>query len=114
MIKGIHNMFYSSEAEELRVFIRDMLGFPFTDAGGGWLIFDPPEVKIGCHPSVDRPGKQSGVHEISFYCDDINATVAELKSRGVVFNGDIIKQEYGLVTSFTMPGNVKADLFQPF
>jgi catechol 2,3-dioxygenase-like lactoylglutathione lyase family enzyme len=114
MITGVHTMFYSSDVDELRKFIKDKLGFSYFDAGGGWLIFDLPEVKIGCHPSVDRPGKQSGVHEISLYCDDIDATVAELKGKGVVFDGEITKQEYGRVTSFTMPGGVKVDLFQPF
>ena len=43
MITGVHPMFYSSKAEELRAFIRDKLDFPCTDVGGGWLIFDLPE-----------------------------------------------------------------------
>ena len=38
MIKGVHTMFYSSKAEELRGFIRDKLGFRSTDVGEGWLI----------------------------------------------------------------------------
>ena len=51
MIKGVHTMFYSSEAEKLRAFLRDKLGFAATDVGGGWLIFDAPEADIGCHPT---------------------------------------------------------------
>jgi hypothetical protein len=31
MIQGVHAMFYSSEPEALRSFIRDQLPFPFTD-----------------------------------------------------------------------------------
>jgi hypothetical protein len=54
MIRGVHTMFYSSKAEELRAFIRDKLGFPSTDVGGGWLIFDLPEADMGCHPT--EPG----------------------------------------------------------
>ena len=42
MIRGVHTMFYSSKAEELRAFIRDKLQFPHTDVGEGWLIFDVP------------------------------------------------------------------------
>jgi hypothetical protein len=39
MIKGVHTMFYSSEPEALRAFIRDKLGFTsYTDVGEGWLI----------------------------------------------------------------------------
>ena len=51
MIKGVHTMFYSTQPEALRAFIRDKLGFPFTDVGGGWLIFDLPEADMSCHPA---------------------------------------------------------------
>jgi hypothetical protein len=40
MIKGIYGLFYSSKPEELRAFLRDKLRLPFSDVGGGWLIFD--------------------------------------------------------------------------
>ena len=52
MIKGVHTMFFSSEPEALREFLRDKLGFDsFTDVGGGWLIFDLPEADMGVHPA---------------------------------------------------------------
>jgi hypothetical protein len=35
MIRGLHAMFYSAEAEALRSFIRDKLGLPATDVGEG-------------------------------------------------------------------------------
>jgi len=35
MIKGVHTMFYSAEADALRAFIRDKLRFPYTDLGEG-------------------------------------------------------------------------------
>ena len=47
MIRGMHAMFYSSEAEALRAFLRDKLGLKGTDVGGGWLIFDAPEADLG-------------------------------------------------------------------
>ena len=34
---------------------------------------------MGCHPA-DEEGAPSGTHDISFYCDDIEKTVAELKA----------------------------------
>ncbi|HEY3156339.1 MAG TPA: hypothetical protein VGK76_06930 [Candidatus Eisenbacteria bacterium] len=40
MIRGVHTMFYSSEPDKLRAFLRDKLGFTATDVGNGWLIFD--------------------------------------------------------------------------
>ncbi len=106
-------MFFSSNAEELRAFIRDKLRFPHFDAGGGWLIFDLPAANMGAHPDGPEPGKQSGTHNISFYCDDIKATVEELKERGVEFVGEIIDQGYGYVTRFVMPGDIIVDLYQP-
>jgi hypothetical protein len=113
VIKGVHTMFYSSRAEETRAFIRDKLGFPFTDVGDGWLIFDLPGAEMGCHPAEVKPGGQSGAHNISFYCDDIHGTVAELKKKGVSFTGDISDVGYGLATHFKMPGEIEVQLYQP-
>ena len=111
MIKGVHAMFYSNQAEELRAFIRDKLQFTYTDVGGGWLIFDVPEGDVGVHPTDE--GGTSGQHDISFYCDDLEATVKELTARGVTFDSGISDQGFGLVTHLTMPGGVKLMLYQP-
>jgi catechol 2,3-dioxygenase-like lactoylglutathione lyase family enzyme len=113
MIKGVHTMFYTSQPDALRAFIRDKLGFPPTDVGEGWLIFDLPEADMGCHPSEDQEGARSGTHNISFYCDDIQKTVAELKARGVEFTGPVVDRGFGLVTRFKMPGDFDVQLYQP-
>jgi len=72
-------MFYTPAAEELRAFIRDKLRLPFTDTGGGWLIFNAPAAEVACHPYDKK------FHGISFYCDDLRGTIEELKRRGVEF-----------------------------
>jgi len=113
MITGVHTMFYSSKPEELRAFLRDKLRFPFTDVGEGWLIFDLPESEMGCHPAEDAEGQRSGTPSISFYCDDIRQTVAELRQRGVEFTDDIADVGYGLATHFRMPGDFQVQLYQP-
>jgi catechol 2,3-dioxygenase-like lactoylglutathione lyase family enzyme len=115
MIKGVHTMFYTSEPEALRAFLRDKLGFPHTDVGDGWLIFDLPEAEMGCHPAEEsgEEGKSPGAHDISFYCDDIERTVEELRGRGMEFTGGIEDAGYGLVTHFEMPGGVRVQLYQP-
>jgi hypothetical protein len=107
LIKGLHALLYTPKPQELRAFIRDKLGFPFTDVGEGWLIFDMPEADLGCHPS-DRVS-----HSISFYCDDIHKTVEELKSRGVEFTTGISDEGFGMVTHFQMPGDVEVQLYEP-
>ncbi len=113
MITGVHTMLYSSEAEELRTFLRDKLGFPATDVGGGWLIFDLPEAEMGCHPADEEQGVPSGTHNISFYCDDIQQTVAELRGRGVEFTDEVTDVGYGLATHFRVPGGFTLQLYQP-
>jgi len=113
MIRGVHTMFYTSEPEALRAFLRDKLGFHATDVGGGWLIFDLPQADMGCHPSDAGDGRPSGTHDISFYCDDIASTVAELKSRGVEFTDGVANEGFGLVTHFLMPGDLRVQLYQP-
>jgi predicted enzyme related to lactoylglutathione lyase len=115
MIKGMHGMFYTSQPEALRAFIRDTLRFPFVDVGDGWLIFKLDEVDLGCHPTDDGDPHEppSGTHSLSFFCDDIHATVADLKSRGVEFTEPVADHGYGFVTHFRMPGDVVVQLYQP-
>lgn len=60
MIKGVHTMFYSSEVEALRIYLKEKLALPATDVGGGWLIYDLNEADMGCHP-VESDGPPSGV-----------------------------------------------------
>jgi catechol 2,3-dioxygenase-like lactoylglutathione lyase family enzyme len=113
MIRGVHTMFYSSEADAFRAFVRDKLGFKAHDVGGGWLIFDLPEADLGCHPAEPEKGAVSGTADISFYCDDIEATVAELKAKGVEFTEAVADHGYGLVTHFKVPGGFAVQLYQP-
>jgi len=113
MIRGIHGLFYSSEADAMRAFLRDKLRLPYTDVGDGWLIFDLPEGDVGVHPLDEDGNPASGTHDISFYCDDIKSTVAELRSRGVQFKGEIADHGYGFVTYFTMPGGMEVQLYEP-
>jgi catechol 2,3-dioxygenase-like lactoylglutathione lyase family enzyme len=112
MIRGLHAMFYSSQADELRAFLRDKLGLSGTDVGGGWLIFDAPEADLGVHPT-EGEGAASGTADISFYCDDIAATVHDLEARGVEFTKGIVDHGYGLVTFFKVPGGFDVQLYQP-
>lgn len=112
MIRGMHAMFYSSQADALRAFLRDKLGFQGTDVGDGWLIFVAPEADLGVHPTEGKE-PPSGTADISFYCDDIDKTVQELKGRGVEFTEDVSDRGYGLVTYFKVPGDFKVQLYQP-
>ena len=76
-------------------------------------LFDLPAADLGCHPADAEKGAPAGTHDVSFYCDDIEKTVSELKSRGVEFTGPIADHGYGLVTFFKVPGGQKIQLYQP-
>jgi catechol 2,3-dioxygenase-like lactoylglutathione lyase family enzyme len=107
MIKGMHGMMYTTDADATRAFFRDVLGFKGVDAGDGWLIFDMPEADLGFHPG-DAPG-----FDISFYTDDIATTVSELEAKGVRFESPVVDQGYGLVTHFEAPGGLEVQIYQP-
>lgn len=114
MIRGVHTMFYTSEPEALRAFLRDKLGLSATDVGDAWLIFDFSDAEMGCHPTETEAGPvPSGTAHISFYCDDLEATIAELRERGVEFMGEVQDLGYGLVTEFRVPGDFTIQLYQP-
>jgi predicted enzyme related to lactoylglutathione lyase len=78
-----------------------------------WLIFNLPEADMGCHPADPKDGAPSGTHDISFYCDDIQKTVAEMKAKGVEFTEPVADHGYGFVTHFKVPGGFAVQLYQP-
>lgn len=108
MITGAHALIYTREAENVRAFLRDVIGFPAVDAGHGWLIFKLPPAELGVHPDEEKYH-----HELYLMCDDVHATVAELEGRGVEFEGGITDQGFGLVTSIKLPGGGTIGLYQP-
>ena len=111
MITGIHAMFYSSDPDATRKFLRDVLQLKANDVGGGWLIFPLNQAEVAVHPVEDTKAA-AGTHEFSFYCDDIHSSVAEFQSRGADFNGKIEDQGWGLVTHLEIPGGCSAMLYQ--
>jgi predicted enzyme related to lactoylglutathione lyase len=113
MIRGMHGMFYASDAPALRAFFRDKLGLPAHDVGDGWLIMSVPEADLGVHPveADDSPG--NGTAHLSFYCDDIEETRRELEARGVEFTGPTHNAGFGLVAHMVAPGGIDIMLYQP-
>ena len=110
---GAHALLYSSEPEALRAVLRDVFGWKHVDAGGGWLIFKLPPAEIGVHPA-EGPTYASGVrHQLSFMCDDIGKTIAELKTKGVNVLGEPVDEGYGITVDLSLPGGVTLMLYEP-
>jgi hypothetical protein len=106
-ITGAHALLYTPEADALRALLRDALGWDHTDAGEGWLIFALPPAELAVHPA-DRPG-----HEVSLLCDNMAATVAELRDKGIEFKGGPRDEGWGIVITMVLPGGVELLLYEP-
>jgi predicted enzyme related to lactoylglutathione lyase len=112
-IIGAHVLLYTPEPEALRATFRDVFGWKHVDAGGGWLIFRLPPAELGVHPT-GAPGEETSVHhEFSLICDDIQATVRELRAKGIQVEGEPEDHGYGITVMLTLPGGVEVQLYEP-
>lgn len=108
MITGTHAVLYAEDPDQARAFFRDVLGWPHVEANPGWLIFRLPPAEVGIHPTDGAPS-----HELYLACDDIDATVAELRAKGVEFTTGVEERRFGLMTRFRVPGAGEIGLYQP-
>lgn len=108
MIDGAHVILYSTDPDADRAVLRDVLGFPHVDVGGGWLIFALPPAEVAVHPTDGPPS-----HELFLMCDDVEATVAGLEGTGIEVTKPIENAGWGLVTAIRLPGGSELGLYQP-
>ena len=106
-LTGAHAIIYSRDADRDRAFLRDVLQFPFVDAGHGWLIFALPPSEIAVHPADgdDR-------HELYLMTHDVAAFVEAMVVRGV----DCTAPQslgWGVLTSVTLPIGAKLGVYEP-
>jgi hypothetical protein len=107
MIHGAHVIIYSKDAEADRAFFKDVLKYPFADAGHGWLIFALPPAEVAVHPS-----ENNGKHELYLMCDDVNALITEMKAKNVACS-DVHEERWGSITNLTLPGGGTIGVYQP-
>jgi catechol 2,3-dioxygenase-like lactoylglutathione lyase family enzyme len=107
MINGAHIVIYSKDAEADRAFFRDVLKLPSVDAGHGWLIFAMPPAEAAFHDS-----EKNDQHELYFMCDDIAATLNDLRAKHVKVS-EVNEQRWGKVAKFELPGGGKIGIYQP-
>jgi predicted enzyme related to lactoylglutathione lyase len=112
-ITGVHALLYTSEPEAVRTILRDVFGWRFVDAGDGWQIFALPPAELGVHPS-EGPTYDSGTrHQLSIMCDDIAATIEELRGKGVEVRGEPQDEGWGVTTTLVLPGGLEVMLYEP-
>ncbi len=99
---------FSPAAEKVRAFFADVLGMSSVDAGGGWLIFALPPAELAVHPADG-----DGHHELYLMCDDIHATLAELRDKGVEVARGVSDQGWGLLAAIRLPDGEELPLYEP-
>ena len=120
MITSMHLLIYSDDAPATRAFLRDVLGLPFVEDAGfepGWLIFATGRSELGVHPTrSERDGEEHNSprhHMISLMCDDLDATMDDLRAKGATFGAGVTDQGFGLVTMLDVPGADPIQLYEP-
>jgi catechol 2,3-dioxygenase-like lactoylglutathione lyase family enzyme len=108
VISGAHVIVFSRQAEALRAFFSDVLGFDSVDAVGGWPIYALPMAELAVHPA---DGEDS--HELYLMCDDLEATTKWLKEKGVELSRPVTEQRWGRTTAIQVPGAGEVALYEP-
>jgi hypothetical protein len=107
MIFGAHVIVYSNDADADRAFLLDVLGFSSVDAGHGWLIFALPPAEVAVHPA-----DENNRHELYLMCDDLQAEIATLGSKGISCS-QVENERWGSITRIRLPGGGQVGLYQP-
>ena len=117
MLTAVHTLVYADDAETARAFFRDVLEWPYVDAGEGWLIFRTGPSELGVHPTVSGEGPDRFTteqhHAVTLMCDDINQTVRDLEAKGAKFTGEVVDAGFGLTIMLQVPGAGEIMLYQP-
>jgi hypothetical protein len=100
-------LLHTPEADAVRAIFRDVFGWKHVEDHPGWLIFAMPPSELGIHPSDGAT-----THEICLMCDDLESTMADLRSKGIEFRGEPRDQGFGIVTTMLLPGGIEVLLYE--
>lgn len=108
MISAVHSILFARDADAARAFFADVLGLHSVDAGGGWQIFALPPAELAVHPTEDEPK-----HELYLMTDDLEATLAQLRERGVSVATEPADEGWGVLATIDVPGYGPVGLYEP-
>jgi metallothiol transferase len=111
MIKGIANVVFKvSDITRSCDFFEKKLGLKIAYREANWAEVDLNAVHLGLMQAEPAGGARNPF--LSLLVDDINATVATLKERGVEFSGDIKDEPFGKLITVNDPDGNQFDLFE--
>ena len=97
-----------TDKERARNFYQETLELkPATTAmGGAWVEYElgATTIGVGCHPDW-KPSRDGAT--VAFEVDDIDATIAKLKERGVTFDMEKIETPVCFMAQFRDPDGNK-------
>jgi predicted enzyme related to lactoylglutathione lyase len=97
-----------SDKEQARKFYQEILELKpaRTQAEGAWVEYDLGDttIGVGCHPAW-QPSRDGTT--VAFEVDDLDATIAKLKERGVVFEMDKTESPVCWMAQFRDPDGNK-------
>ena len=106
MTNRVHAVVFSREANSGRAFFADVLGLAAVDAGGGGSFALPP-AELAVHPADG-----DGHHELYLMCDDIHATLGELRGKGVEVAREVSDQRWGLMAAIRLPDGSEFGIYE--
>ena len=119
MITALHLLIYSDDAPATRAFFKDVLQWPFVadDGDSDWLIFTTGPSELGVHPTRSEHGGEEWSaprhHSVSLMCDDLDATIGDIASRGAQLSGEPMEMGFGRGVLVKVPGADDVLLYQP-
>lgn len=97
-----------SDKERARKFYQETLELQPTSSGmdGAWVEYDlgTATIGVGCHPAW-QPSRDGTT--VAFEVDDIDATIAKLKERGVAFDMEKMETPVCWMAQFRDPDGNK-------
>ncbi|NLG56212.1 MAG: extradiol dioxygenase [Rhodococcus sp.] len=108
MLTGLHAIVFSPEAEKVRAFFQETLELDWIDAGGGWPIYAMPPAELAVHPA-----ESAGQHGLYLMCDNIEQTLAELRSKGVEIAHEVRDEGWGLLAAIRLPDGSELGIYEP-
>lgn len=118
MIMGAHVLLYSENPEADRAFFRDVLDFPYVDAGHGWLIFGLPPAEAAVHPAdastkpIVHAERQIAQAVLYLMCNDLKATIKSLAAKQIRCTA-VEEAPWGIKTTIVLPSGGEIGLYEP-
>lgn len=112
MIQGVSTIWLPvSDMQQAVAFYRDRLGLDVLEHDGDWSEVTAGDQRIGLNAAESPAGDGGAV--IAFAVDDIDNTVAQLKSQGVQFSGELSEHPWGRIAPFKDPDGNDLQIYAP-